>query len=381
MATSSSPNAKGVKLENLLVLNPVTPLSLLDDLRKQWTNVIYAPKKQFSPPRPDDVLPTDEQLAQADAILAFQLPDGLISVQQVPRLKYVQALSAGYTQFEHHEFYKSLTNKDNITFASASGIHVSTIGEHSIATAMMLLHKLHLITYRLRNERKWMSANDEYGLFIRELRDLTVGIAGYGHIGRETARMAAGMGSRIIALNRSGKPSPETGYIVKGTGDPSGSLPEQYFSTEDKSSVLEFCARADIIVNTLPESESTRYFFGKPQFEAMKGDAILINIGRGTTVDQEALVKALQAQRSEEEPEDATGTLRIGGTSLDVTDPEPLPEGHPLFSLENVIVTPHMSGMSRDYFKRATDLLNVNADRLRSGRGALNAFRGKGEHD
>ncbi|KAM0786820.1 hypothetical protein ACM66B_002251 [Microbotryomycetes sp. NB124-2] len=369
------------KLENLLVLNPVSPLSLLDELRKSWKTVSYAPKKQFSPPHPDDVLPTEDQLAQADAILAFQLPAELISVQQVPRLKLVQALSAGFTQFEHHEFYKSLTNKDHISFASASGIHVSTIGEHVIATTMMLLHKLHIITYRVRKDEKWLSANDEYGLFIRELRDLTVGIAGYGHIGRETARMAAGMGSRIIALNRSGKPSPETGFIIKGTGDPSGSLPEQYYSTEDKSSVLEFCARADIVVNTLPESESTRGFFSKVHFKAMKGNAVLVNIGRGTTVDQEALVEALQAKQGEDESEDATGSLRVGGASLDVTDPEPLPEGHPLFSLENVVITPHMSGMSRDYFKRATQLLNINAERLRAGQGILNAFRGKGEND
>ncbi|KAK4057480.1 hypothetical protein OIO90_001549 [Microbotryomycetes sp. JL221] len=370
-----------IEMDTLLVLNPVYPPSILDDLRQQWSTVIYKPRKQFSPPQPDDVLPTDQDLAQADAILCFQLPDNLMSVQQVPKLKFVQALSAGFTQFEHHPFYKSLTSKDDIIFASASGIHVSTIGEHVIATVMMLFHKLHLIAYRTRKHHKWFNASDEWGIYIRELRDLTVGVIGYGHIGRETARMAASMGAKVIALNRSGKPSPETGYIIQGTGDPSGSLPEQYYSTEDKQSTQEFFSRADVVVNTLPDSPQTRDFVGRDQLKAMKGNAVLCNIGRGTTIDQQALVEALQAKRSEDEAEDATGSLRVGGASLDVTEPEPLPDGHPLFSLENAIITPHMSGLSRDYFRRASDLLNVNADRIRRGRGALNAFRGKGEQD
>lgn len=139
----------------------------------------------------------------------------------------------------------------------------------------------------------------------------------YGHIGRETARLFAACGSTILAMNRDGKPSPETGYIIEGTGDPSGSIPERYYSSSDKKSRLEFFSDCDVVINTLPDSEATRGFVGRNELTAMRGDSIYVNIGRGTTTDQDALVKALKASASEGEAMDATGSLRIGGASLE----------------------------------------------------------------
>ena len=223
--------------------------------------------------------------------------------------------------------------------------------------------------------------------------------------GRETARLFHSCGSKIYALTRNGQPTPESGYIIHGTGDPSGSLPEQYFATSSRSSTLSFFSACDVVVNTLPDSEHTRGFIGEAELEAMKGDAIYVNIGRGTTTNQEALVKALQAKPKDGEEEGATGTLRIGGASLEcvcppafdatsdrrakrtdpfprsVTTPEPQPSPHPLYTLPNVVLTPHMSGLSRLYGTRCGDLLEKNVQRLRQGKGALNAFRGRGEDD
>lgn len=102
----------------------------------------------------------------------------------------------------------------------------------------------------------------------------------------------------------------------------------------------------------------------------MKSDAIFVNIGRGTTVDQDALVEALSA---------TSGPLKIGGASLDVTEPEPLPNNHPLWSLKNTIISPHTSGVSIHYFTLAADLLRENVERLRAGQLAFNIWRGKGE--
>jgi phosphoglycerate dehydrogenase-like enzyme len=102
----------------------------------------------------------------------------------------------------------------------------------------------------------------------------------------------------------------------------------------------------------------------------LPADSVYVSIGRGDTTDQEALVEALQAKE---------GPLKIGGASLDVTTPEPLPEGHALWTLPNTIISPHCSAYSVHYFELAADLLKVNVDRLRAGKGGFNAWKGKGE--
>lgn len=155
---------------------------------------------------------------------------------------------------------------------------------------------------------------------------------------------------------------------MDGTGDPEGSLPAAWFSIESEAEQHKFYSTADVVVNTLPLSAATDKFVGKQAFASMKTDAVFANIGRGKTVDQEALVAALHDKEG-----------GIGGATLDVTDPEPLPEGHVLFSLENVILSPHTSGASVHYFTLAVDLLKAQAERLRAGKGALNAWRGRGE--
>ncbi|GAA5893524.1 uncharacterized protein JCM6883_003546 [Sporobolomyces salmoneus] len=325
--------------------------------------------------------PSSQDLLDADVIFGLTIPKDLKSIDQVPRLKLFQAVSAGFSHITSTEFWKAIPEENEVMFANASGIHVSTIGEHCLATVLMLYHKLHTLAVMMHNEQRWVKTDELGGNFIRELSTLTVGIIGYGHIGRETVRLFKACNSKILALNRNGQPSSESGYILPSTGDPSGSIPAQYYSTSSRSSLLSFFSACDVVINTLPDSEHTRKFVGREELKAMKGDAVYVNIGRGTTTDQEALVEALEAKRGEGEKEDDTGTLRIGGASLDVTDPEPLPDNHPLYTLPNVVLTPHMSGSSKLYFERASDLLRLNVERVRSGRGVLNAFRGKGEDD
>lgn len=136
-------------------------------------------------------------------------------------------------------------------------------------------------------------------------------------IGRETARLFHAAGSEILALNRTGSSSQETGYILPNTGDAQGSIPSKYYSTADRGSILAFFSDADVVINTLPDSEHTKKFVGVEELTAMKGDAVYVNIGRGTTTDQDALVEALKAKKGDGEDDDATGTLRIGGASLE----------------------------------------------------------------
>ncbi|GAA5995386.1 uncharacterized protein JCM10292_005138 [Rhodotorula paludigena] len=372
--------AHRVTLDTLLVYGPLAD-DLLSTLRTIFSEVIYRPVTPFQPRIESEPQPTDDELARADAIFGFQIPFNLKKWEQTPRLKLFQGLSAGFSHITDTDYYKSIPDSADVIFASASGIHVSTIGEHVLGTVLTLTHKLHFLNVTLRNEKRWVPHAELGGNFIRELNTLKVGVIGYGHIGRETARLFHSCGSKILALTRNGLPTPESGFIIPHTGDPSGSLPEQYFATSSRSSTLAFFSECDVVVNTLPDSAATRGFVGVEELKAMKGDSIYVNIGRGTTTDQDALIEALQAKAGQGEEESATGSLRIGAASLDVTTPEPLPSDSPLYTLPNVVLTPHMSGLSRLYFHRGVDVLNANTERVRAGKGALNAFRGRGEDE
>ncbi|KAI5477778.1 D-isomer specific 2-hydroxyacid dehydrogenase [Pseudohyphozyma bogoriensis] len=382
-------------LDTLLVLNELTPPSLIDDLKATFKASLRLPlfaqahfphkneKITFTAPqnvivRPDKV-GTEDDYKQADVISAWTFPENLTSVAQAPNLKYFQGTSAGYAHLPKTPFFKSLPENSDITFAHASGIHVVAIGEHCLASILVLYHKLQHAIYRGRAEKEWINVHSDpdFGKYhIKGLRGRTVGIVGYGHIGRETARLAHAFGAHIIALSRSGKKSPIGGFLMPGTGDEQGDLPIAWHSSQDPVQIKEFASRADVVIDTLPSSAENVDFINEEFLKAMKGDALFVNIGRGDTVDQEKLVEALQATRGEGELEGATGTLRIGGASLDVTTPEPLPKDHVLFSLKNVIVTPHLSGHDENYVKLVTEILLRNTASLRAGEKAINVWHG-----
>lgn len=105
--------------------------------------------------------------------------------------------------------------------------------------------------------------------------------------------------------------------MLANAGDPDGSIPSAWYSTADRTSTLEFLAQCDVVVNVLPDSTATRGFIGREELKAMKGNAIYVNVGRGTTTDQEALIKALQSQKEDREEDSASGSLRIGAAALE----------------------------------------------------------------
>ncbi|BGO95021.1 hypothetical protein NBRC10512_006515 [Rhodotorula toruloides] len=362
-------------METVLILHSLAPLSLLDDLRSTFRTVKYHPIQtrdgSISPTHP-----TAEDYATADAIFAFSVPDELQNPAQTPRLKLFQVCSSGYSQVEQHPFYKAAKEAGGagIAWTNCAGIQTTTIAEHVIGTVIMLLHKIHFLYWAQRAEQRWVSPREIGGFNIQDVGSLKVGVIGYGHIGREVARLFHAFGSTVYALTRDGAPTPEKGYTLPGTGDPSGSLPTKYYATSPYSSILSFFSACDVVVNVLPDTPRTHRTISTDEFKAMKGDAIYVNIGRGTTTDQEVLVEALRAKKEEGEAEDATGTLRIGAASLDVTDPEPLPSSHPLYTLPNVILTPHVSGLSKDYWRCALNVLKLNAEKLGRGEEAVNVW-------
>lgn len=259
------------------------------------------------------------------------LPKPELIQKRYSKLRLMQLVGAGYNHITQSDFWKSIPEDHPLILANATGIQVRTIAEHVIMYILALTHKLHLSQEMNKKDMLWPSFDtfDPSGLFIRELRDMTVGVLGYGHIGRECARLASAFGSRIYACSREGAPKTLKGYLEPGTGDVDGKLPEKWFKTE-KAQLKVFLSECDVVINCLPHSTATHQIIGREELRAMKNDGIFINIGRGQTVDQAALIEALNAPAS-----DTTGALKIGAAGLDVTDPEPLPQGHELFSMPN----------------------------------------------
>lgn len=186
------------------------------------------------------------------------------------------------------------------------------------------------------------------------------GILGYGSIGRQTARVSKALGLDIHAYTLHPRNTPESrrdnSYSPPGLGDPEGEFPSKWFSGGDREDVHAFLdSGLDIVVIALPLTAKTRGLIAKPELEILaKKRTFLVNIARGPIVNTDDLIQALNSER-------------IVGAALDVTDPEPLPKKHPLWSAKNVTITPHISAISSFYFKRLFDIFGLNLERLGVG--------------
>lgn len=191
------------------------------------------------------------------------------------------------------------------------------------------------------------------------------GILGYGSIGRQVARVCKAMGMDIHAYTFHRRDTPESrrdnGYYLPGLGDPDGTLPSKWFSGASTAELHAFLSSGlDLVVICLPLTPKTRHIISAPEFKAMaERRTFVANIARGPIIDTDDLIAALE-----------NGTIR--GAALDVTDPEPLPDGHPLFKTKNVIITPHVSGASVNYSDRVLDIVSLNIGRLFSGEDLAN---------
>jgi phosphoglycerate dehydrogenase-like enzyme len=177
----------------------------------------------------------------------------------------------------------------------------------------------------------------------------------------------------VIAFTASPKDTPEkkkdVGYIVPGTGDPNGEIPSAWFSGLDKESLHDFLKQdIDLLLVSVPLTKETTHFLSTKEFKILSQDgkkpAFIANIARGPIIDQTALIEALK-----------DGTL--AGASLDVTDPEPLPSDNELWGLDNVIVTPHISGNGEAYVDRAFQILELQLEHKQKGEDFINVVNRK----
>lgn len=322
-------------MPHILIDLPVEP-SLIDALQKSTDTPVKLASGDVGKLR---TLP-DAELRDAMAILCNALPT---NHHAMANLELVQIASAGFKQVEGLGL-----SERGVDVCTASGVNDVPIAEWVV---LMMLSLRRNFPQLLRNqaEAKW----DRDSRFQTELRGKTVGIWGYGGIGRETARLAKMMGLRVHALTRSGKVDTSPRFHVPGTGDGGGDLPDRVFSASEAEL---FCATLDYLVLAIPESPENIGLIDEAIFKALPDHACLLNPARGPLVKEQALLDALR-------------TGQIAGAALDTHFHYPMPADHPLWTMENVIMTPHISGSSQSphFASRLWQLFIENLRRKRDG--------------
>ncbi|WP_157018906.1 NAD(P)-dependent oxidoreductase [Mesorhizobium xinjiangense] len=228
-------------------------------------------------------------------------------------------------------------NRAGVLVANTPGVNAATVAEYVFFAAMALLRRFRMVERDLRTEG-WTTARRQTD-HARDLGDLTLGVVGFGNIGQRVCEIGRqGFGLDVLVHSRSRREAPAGTRFVE---------------------LDEIAAEADILVLCCPLAEETRGLVNASLLARMKPDAIIINIARGAVIDDAAMIAALRDGR-------------IGGAALDVFAQQPLPADHPYLTFDNVIVTPHMAGITEGSMRRMGVGAAEEAERVLSGRLPLN---------
>ncbi len=288
--------------------------------------------------------------AWADAEVIYTVRD-LPEPEQAPRLRWIQAHTSGL----NHLLNKPIMQAEDVEITTASGIHAVPMAEYCIG--LMLAFALRLPLFRrYQDKAEWPEG---WSVFTHTLREQTLGIVGYGSVGRELARIADHMGMIVVATKRDLMTlSAGDEYMEAGLGDETGDIPTRLYPPEALASMVKVC---DFVALTLPLTPATRHIVNENILAAMKKTAVIVNVSRGGIVDEDALISALAAEK-------------LAGAALDVFEEEPLPATSPLWQMENVIITPHISGNNIRNHERAAALFAENLQRYVNNRPLLNRY-------
>lgn len=267
-------------------------------------------------------------IGDADAYFGGMTPEILNAGK---KLRWVQATSAGLDGYYFLELRAS-----ELTVTNIRGIYSDVIADHVFSLVMAFARGLHHYIRR-QSQGKW-----EKGAPVIHLAGTTLGVVGLGGIGLAVAERGPVFGMRVIGMDPAPKGKPD--FIAR------------IYSPDELATMV---AVSDFVVICVPHTAETEGLFDAAMFGAMKPAGILINIGRGKVVNLQALTEALQRGQ-------------IGGAGLDVYEEEPLPAGHALWSIENVILTPHVAGISPEIDKRRKALIVENVRRFCAGEPLLN---------
>ena len=249
------------------------------------------------------------------------------------RMRWIHSRAAGLEETLFPELIES-----DVILTNGSGVFSPSLGEFALAA----------ILYFAKDFRR-MSRNQMAGVWeqfdVTMVSGRTLGIVGYGSIGRAVAARARALEMNVLGLKRRVSQPPKADPLI-----------DQFYRPEQR---LEMLSRCDYLVMTVPLTEQTRGLIADAEFAVMKKNAVVINIGRGPTIDERAMIKALSENR-------------IRGAALDVFDQEPLPQGHPFYSLQNVLLSPHCADHTPDWLDNAMRFFLAQLERFRRGETLLN---------
>lgn len=234
-----------------------------------------------------------------------------------PNLRYIQLTSAGFDRVPMEEI-----RARGIAVHNARGVYSVPMAEHAVWGVLSLYHQAPFF-FKNQAESRW-----EKHRGLRELAGKTVCILGTGSVGTACAGRFRAFSCRVIGVNRTVRENPAFDAVLP------------------MDALKDALAQADVVVLTLPLTDATRGLMNAERLASMKPGAVLVNIARGAIVEEQALIEALQSH--------------LGGAVLDVFDPEPLSSESPLWTMENVIVTPHNSFVSDGNAARLCDLIFAN---------------------
>ena len=309
----------------LVLANPAEPrLAKLKKLSGDAAIAVGLTPEAFESAAPD-----------ATVIFSWARPRELLRqvLAMSPGVRWVHTIAAGIDSLLFPELVESpaiLTN--------GSGVFSPALGEWVLGAVL----------YFAKNFRRLVGsqAQGKWDPFdVVEISGQTLGIVGYGDIGRAVATRARAMGMRVLGMTRRG---PLVYHV-----DP---LVERIFSAQDR---IEMVAQCDYLVVTAPLTPETRGMIGEAEFAAMKPNAVIINVGRGPVIQEQAMICALREKR-------------IKGAALDVFDCEPLPQGHPFYLLDNVLLSPHCADHTATWLDDAMDFFLANFEHYRKGEPLLN---------
>jgi len=265
-------------------------------------------------------------------------------------LRWLQIESAGFSQLFPHRL-----GERGVVVTNARGIFDCPIAEWNIAMMINLVRDVRTLI-RHQDAGIW----ERSAQFTGEIRGRNVGIWGYGGIGRETARLAKVMGMTVHVLTRSGVKSRADSTFIEGTGDLDGSLPDRYFTEDEKTA---FLGGLDFLILALPLTTKTEGIIGEAELRTLPRGAFVLNPARGTLIQEAALLAVLRDGH-------------LGGAALDAHYQYPLPPEHPLWSFPHVILTPHISGtsFSPNYSAGLQNIFRENARRFAAGEPLLNVI-------
>lgn len=325
------------------------PDSLVDQLRAVagvevlFDPSLFAPQRFPSDPdgapgfvrTPQQQRRLQEQLVGAEAVIG--LPDRSVGgiaglVRMAPNLRWVQGMPAG-TGEAVGKAGLTAAELRRVTFTSGAGVYSTALAEWAMFGILAFVKDLpHLLANR--EQRAWGHRP------ARELHGGLLVVVGLGDIGRETARLAAAFGMRIIGVRR----NPDRHAAPEGV--------ERVIAPEDLAGVLP---EADAVVLALPSTPATDGLLSRELIDSLRPDAVVVNVGRGNAIDEPALIEALRAGR-------------IAGAALDVASTEPLPARNPLWSLPNVLLSTHTAAASAAQDRRRIELATDNLRRYVAGR-------------